>query len=90
MNTIDLFQYKSQFHYVLNVNPGNQGSRYYFTMMLSRFYEVTTDGVWIGQWIYSTLRVTIALSLILTLSSPLQRALSTRILRPLFSPAADR
>jgi hypothetical protein len=27
---IDLFQYKSQFHYVLNVNPGNQGSRYFF------------------------------------------------------------
>jgi hypothetical protein len=26
----DLFQYKSQFHYVFNVNPGSQGSRYFF------------------------------------------------------------
>jgi hypothetical protein len=26
MYTIDLFQYKSQFHYVFNVSPGNQGS----------------------------------------------------------------
>jgi hypothetical protein len=26
MYKIDLFQYKSQFHYVFEVNPGNQGS----------------------------------------------------------------
>jgi hypothetical protein len=30
MFKIDSFQYKSQFHYVFNVNPGNQGSRYFF------------------------------------------------------------
>jgi hypothetical protein len=27
MYKIDSFQYKCQFHYVFNVNPGNQGSR---------------------------------------------------------------
>jgi hypothetical protein len=30
MYKIDLFQYKSQFHYVFNVNPGNQGSPFFF------------------------------------------------------------
>jgi hypothetical protein len=33
MYKIDLFQYKSQFHYVFNVNPGNQGSRYLFVAL---------------------------------------------------------
>jgi hypothetical protein len=29
MYKIDLFQYKSQFHYVFNANPENQVSRYF-------------------------------------------------------------
>jgi hypothetical protein len=40
MYKIDLFQYISQFHYVFNVNPGNQGSRYFFyiTLKTKRIY----------------------------------------------------
>jgi hypothetical protein len=39
MYKVDLFQYKSQFHYVFNVNPGNQGSP--FTFLLPKCQEVT-------------------------------------------------
>jgi hypothetical protein len=32
MNKIDLLQYKSQFHYVFNNNPGNQGPSYFYAL----------------------------------------------------------
>jgi hypothetical protein len=35
MDKIDLFQYKSQFHYAFNVNPGNQDSLYFFIIILN-------------------------------------------------------
>jgi hypothetical protein len=34
MYKVDLFQYKSQFHYVFNVNPGNQGFRFFLAQFL--------------------------------------------------------
>jgi hypothetical protein len=45
---IDLFQYKSQFHYVFNVNPGNQGSRFsyctvYFLVISRRIRRVSSE-----------------------------------------------
>jgi hypothetical protein len=35
MYEVDLFQYKSQFYYVFNVNPGNRGTPIIFSEFLS-------------------------------------------------------